>query len=308
MAIDSSINLRNDLIFKFVFGYEKNERILIALLNAILGLAGNKKDCSLTFLNAFNLQEYLNDKLTILDVKVVDGTGARYNVEMQVAPDESYIQRIMYYLDKLYTEQLKEKEPYDKLCKAISISILNFVLFQEETDLHNIYRFLNIKSKRELTDLKELHFIELPKFKKDKPKGTMSKFEKWLHALKFGENYAYDIDNLPEELKEEEEIVMALQEMVRASNDEMVRQILDMRSKARHEEASRLYQAEQRGIKKGKEEGKEEGKKEGKEEGIKEGGEKEKNSIAKNMLKLNFPIEAISQVTGLTASEIEKLK
>jgi hypothetical protein len=37
MAIDSSINLRNDLIFKFVFGYEKNERILIALLNAILG-------------------------------------------------------------------------------------------------------------------------------------------------------------------------------------------------------------------------------------------------------------------------------
>jgi len=87
MAIDSSINLRNDLIFKFVFGYEKNERILIALLNAILGLAGNKKIVSLTFLNAFNLQEYLNDKLTILDVKVVDGTGARYNVEMQVAPD-----------------------------------------------------------------------------------------------------------------------------------------------------------------------------------------------------------------------------
>jgi len=90
--------------------------------------------------------------------------------------------------------------------------------------------------------------------------------------------------------------------------EEMMQQILEMRSKARHEKASRLYQAEQRGIKKGKEEGKEEGIKEGKEEGIKEGGEKEKISIAKNMLKLNFPIEAISQVTGLTASEIEKLK
>jgi predicted transposase/invertase (TIGR01784 family) len=65
-----------------------------------------------------------------------------------------------------------------------------------------------------------------------------------------------------------------------------------------------LYQAEQRGIKKGKEEGKEEGKKEGKEEGK----EEERISIAKNMLKLNFPLDAISQVTGLTASEIEKLK
>ncbi len=58
-----------------------------------------------------------------------------------------------------------------------------------------------------------------------------------MHILKFGEIYADDIDNLPDELKQEEEIVMALQEMVRASNDEMVRQILEMRSKARHEEA-----------------------------------------------------------------------
>ena len=73
-----------------------------------------------------------------------------------------------------------------------------------------------------------------------------------------------------------------------------------MRSKARHEEASRLYQDKQ--------EGKEEGKKEGKEEGIKVGEEKRNIEIAKNLLKLNFPVEAISQATGLTAGEIEKLK
>ncbi len=82
--------------------------------------------------------------------------------------------------------------------------------------------------------------------------------------------------------------------------EEMVQQILEMRAKARHEEASRLYQAKQ--------EGKEEGKKEGKEEGIKVGEEKRNIEIAKNLLKLNFPVEAISQATGLTAGEIEKLK
>lgn len=223
---------------------------------------------------------------------------------MQIAPDKSYIKRILYYLDKLYTEQLKEAEPYDKLCKAISISILNFTLFEEEENLHNIYRFLNIKSKRELTDLKELHFIELPKFKEDKPKKKQSKFEKWLHILKIGENYVNDIDNLPKELKEEEEIVMALQEMVRASNDETVRQILEMRSKSRHEEATRLYQAKQEG----KEEGIQEGREIGKEEGKKEGEEKRNIEVAKNLLKLNIPVEAISQATGLTIEEIEKLK
>ena len=74
--------------------------------------------------------------------------------------------------------------------------------------------------------------------------------------------------------------------------EEMVQQILEMRSKARHEEASRLFQAEQRG----------------KEEGRKEGEEKRNIEIAKNLLKLNFPVEAISQATGLSVSEIEKLK
>lgn len=289
MAIDSSINLRNDVVFKFVFGYEKNEKLLISLLNAILGLTGDKKIASLTFLNTFNVKEYLKDKLTILDVKAVDSTGVRFDVEMQVAPDKSYLQRMMYYLDKLYTEQLKEKEPYEKLCKAISISILDFIFFEEEGDLHNIYRYLNIKSKRELTDLKEIHFIELPKFKKDKPKRDMEKFEKWLLVLKFGELYANDIENLPEELKQEEEIVMALQEMIRASNDDMVREILDMRSKARHDEASRLYQAKQ------------EGEEIGEQRGILKGYEE----VAKNAYKEGQSLELISKITGLP---IEKLK
>ncbi|HQK71978.1 MAG TPA: hypothetical protein PL101_12795 [Bacteroidales bacterium] len=85
-----------------------------------------------------------------------------------------------------------------------------------------------------------------------------------------------------------EEIVMALQEMVRASNDETVRQILEMRSKARHEEASRLYQA--------------------KREGIEEGIEKRNIEVAKNMLNLKLSLEVISQTTGLSIGEIEKLK
>ncbi len=280
MAIDSSINLRNDLIFKFVFGHEKNEKILRALLNAILGLEGPERIVKLTFINTFNLQEYVKDKLTILDVKAEDNTGRRYNVEMQVESDPSYINKVIYYHDRLFTTQLEEADPYHLLNKTISISILNFTLLQKEIALHNIYRYLNIKSKQELTDIKEIHFIELPKFKEDKPKKMQSRFEKWLHILKIGEMYADNIDNLPEELKEEEEIVMALQEMVRASNDEMVRQILEMRSKARHEEATRLYQAiKERDI-----------------------------EIAKNLINHGVPLEAISKSTGLNLEEIEKLK
>ena len=78
----------------------------------------------------------------------------------------------------------------------------------------------------------------------------------------------------------------------RPLTQEMIQHLLDMRAKGRHEEASRLYQAKQ----------------EGKEEGIKAGKEEGKISIAKNLIDLNFPLEAISQATGLSIGEIENLK
>ena len=46
----------------------------------------------------------------------------------------------------------------------------------------------------------------------------------------------------------------------------------------------------------------------GKEEGIKEGIEEGTISIAKKLLKMNMKIEDISKATGLSISEIEKLK
>lgn len=46
----------------------------------------------------------------------------------------------------------------------------------------------------------------------------------------------------------------------------------------------------------------------GKEVGIKEGIRKEKESIAKEMLKQNINIEIIVTCTGLTKEEIKKLK
>ena len=62
----------------------------------------------------------------------------------------------------------------------------------------------------------------------------------------------------------------------------------------------------------GREEGREEGHKEGKEEGIKEGraeGAKQKScDIAERMLEKGIDIETISELTGLTAEEVSRLK
>ncbi len=57
----------------------------------------------------------------------------------------------------------------------------------------------------------------------------------------------------------------------------------------------------------GRAEGRAEGKKEGRAEGRTEGKVEEKRKIAKIMLKKNMSIELISEITGLTKEEIEKL-
>ena len=84
-------------------------------------------------------------------------------------------------------------------------SILNNIFFPGYESLHNSYRFRNDKNFDALENLIELHFIELPKFKEDKPRALSSKFEKWLHTFRFGDLYREDT-MIPEELQNEEGI------------------------------------------------------------------------------------------------------
>lgn len=304
---DTKISLRNDIIFKYVFGHEKNERILRALLNAILALEGENRIVNLTFLNSINLKEYLKDKTSVLDVKAEDSTGKRYNIEMQVRAEDCYIQRVLYYHDRLFTSQLTESVSFGKLEKTMSISILNHILLCGERDLHNIYRYGNIKTGRVLSDIKEIHFIELPKFKKDKPRQLMTKFEKWLYVLKFGEHYTDDPERLPEVLKVEEEIVMAIRKMGEASGDEVVRELIESREKARHIEATRLEAAEKRGIEEGLKRGLEQGLEQGLQQGLQQGSVKGRIEVARTMKEMGLGTETIVQASGLAREEIDKL-
>ena len=78
------------------------------------------------------------------------------------------------------------------------------------------------------------------------------------------------------------------------------REIKRLREKARHDEAQALYHAEQEGIQKGIQQGIQ--------QGIQKGAAEEKLEIARNLLKINLPLEQISMATGLTIAEIENLQ
>ncbi len=63
----------NDFAFQITFGTAENKLALISLLNAIL--EPDSRIIEVTLLNPFNLQEFEQDKLSVLDVKAADGRG-----------------------------------------------------------------------------------------------------------------------------------------------------------------------------------------------------------------------------------------
>lgn len=60
----------------------------------------------------------------------------------------------------------------------------------------------------------------------------MTKFEKWLYLLKFSEMYQGRDEPIPEALKTEEEIVMAIEAYRHAVADNYVKELIDFQRKA----------------------------------------------------------------------------
>jgi predicted transposase/invertase (TIGR01784 family) len=149
----------NDFAFKKTFGTAENRGALTSLLNAILTPKSPIVDVTIT--NPFNLQDFHDDKLSILDIKAVDREGAIYDVEMQLAVSASLTQRIVYYACELYADQLQTGTDYARLCPVYSIWIINGVLWPDAAPVHHAFRLTDGKSGRVLNETLEIHTIEL---------------------------------------------------------------------------------------------------------------------------------------------------
>jgi len=231
----------NDIIFKIVFGSPQNEALLRSLLNAVLGLSGEEEIVELTLLGRDITKAYLAEKGAILDVRARDGLGRQYNIEVQLREQPAYIERSLFYLSKLYSEQIERGGDYTQLTRTVAISILDFTLFPQVQSLHTRFRFREPEHGLELSDILEIHYIELSKFRRDQPLVTL--LEKWLHALKFAEYYGVGLEELPESIQAEEEIVMAFDAMNNAYATDDVRELIEGRLRAEWDENTRLKHA-----------------------------------------------------------------
>ncbi|MBO3356244.1 Rpn family recombination-promoting nuclease/putative transposase [Clostridium perfringens] len=278
MVYRTLLNPQIDFVFKKIFGTEKNKPILINFLNAVIKPTTPIKDVEIK--NNDIDKDFLEDKFSRLDVKATTSNKEHINIEIQLKNEYNMIQRTLYYWSKMYSEQIQNRDNYSKLERTVCINILNFKYLKNDK-YHNAYRLKEITSNEELTDLQEIHFIELPKFNEIGNKEyvenveKMDALEKWLEFLIEPES------NTVRQLElSNEEIKLAKSELYRLSMDSEEREKYNMREKAIYDRISAL-------------------------EGAREEGKLE---VAKKLLIANVDMDIIVSSTGLSEDELMKIK
>ena len=99
--------------------------LLISLINATVSLADQVVD--VTLVHPYHPQNLSSAQLSILDMKAVEQTGKRYNIEIQITDEADYDKRTLYDWAKRYTDPLQSAHSDHRLHRAIGIHILHFM-------------------------------------------------------------------------------------------------------------------------------------------------------------------------------------
>lgn len=161
--------------------------------------------------------------------------------------------------------------------------VFNFKYLKTER-FHTGYRLKEIETNEELTDIIEMHFIEIPKLEENSDEKDM--LVAWTEFLKNPETEK--VRNLEMTV---EEIRRAKDQLVRMSNDTEQREIYEMRAKILKDKVSALNKT--------KEEGREE---------ERERVEKEKIEKIESALKKGYSLEIITEILGVSIEEVENVK
>ena len=270
----------DDCFIRYLFSDEGNENIVLDFINGVMIDLNFQTFNNVVILNPFNLTKYLDGKESIVDVKCITEDNQTVIIEIQLQGNQYFIRRSLYYWANSYSSLLNKSENYTKLSPVISINVLDFILFNDIKDFHSCYLLKEIKHNKILTDHCMLHYIELPKFNLNNDKEKLSS---WIKFFK-GEN----MSNLIKENNIFEEVEKRCQSFI--DSDPLI-------NAYRKKEWNEYFYKDMMNVER------EEGFKEGELEGIKN----EKYSIAKSLKKSVLDNKFISEHTGLTIDEINKL-
>jgi len=297
---------KSDLTFKRVFADPKRKHLCISLINNMLPLEVPVADIDFQsgeILPA--LPEVLRN--SIVDVRCTDKTGRQFIVEMQLYWDKTFMSRVLFNAAKLYVIQLERGEKIRELEPVYALNFVNKEFdksFAVDGEYYHYYSMSNVAHRNKQIEGMGIVFVELPKFK------PQNRVDRKLHELWL--RFLTEIDENTKEIPEE------------LLQDELISEAVDfMRTSAYTKEELDAYytwkmncmtaekmveNAEARGEARGEQIGLQRGEQIGLQKGEQIGLQKGIINIALNAIKRGMPDIEISELTGLTLTEIQELK
>lgn len=133
-----------------------------------------------------------DDKLGILDVRILLNNNIEIDAEIQLSELEVWQDCTLFYTSKMFTEQIEKGQDYDVFKKCVSISIFDFKLFKNEPDFYSCFHIREDMRNFIYTDKMEFHVIELPKLPKELKKGCSS-LELWARFISSERKEEFDM-------------------------------------------------------------------------------------------------------------------
>lgn len=270
------INPFTDYGFKKLFGEEPNKDLLLDFLNELLR-EEQGQITDLTYLKTEHLGTSDIDRKAIFDLYCENEKGEKFIVELQKSKQNFFKDRTVYYSSFPIREQAKRAD-WDYELKAVyTIAILDFV-FDSDKNEPDKFRYdvklTDIETKKVFYDKLTFIYLEMPKFNKTVDE-LDTRFDKWLFVLR----NLNRLDRVPDKLKEQIfEKLFETAEIARFTPDQ-VRSYEDSLKYYRDLKNSLNTASDERAF-----------------------------DIAKNMMKKGYSIPEITELTGLSEKQIEKLK
>jgi len=228
--------MKTDTLFKILF--TKYQDLLKRLVAALIGIYYESIE-QFIVINPDISPEELGKKFCRLDINMVVNSQ-KIDLEVQVTDEGNYPERSLFYWAREFSTGINEGEDYKDLPRTIVISILGFVQFPDSASFHSEFQALEVTTHKPLTDKMILHYYELPKL--PPLDNTDSGRDLWLQLFNA---------QTEEDLKKIEEMgvpvmseAIAAYRHVAASDEFILKE--KMRSKARHDEAQAIGNAERR--------------------------------------------------------------
>ncbi len=234
-----------DFAFKEIM---MNEQARIGFLSAMLGL--DPSDIRETQILNTNLRkEHEDDKLGILDVRILLNDDTEIDIEIQLSPLTVWTDRSLFYMAKMYTGQIHAGEDYSSFKKCVSISILDFKLFDDEPEFYSCFHIREDTRHTLYTDKMEFHVLELPKLPEEL-KEDASDVLLWAKFINAEDKEEFDM------LASKNRYIESAYEQLRLISQSTEKRLeYEAREKAIRDHNQMMHEAQAKGLKQGLEQG-----------------------------------------------------